>query len=248
MDTARSTLAGYYAHISALDAALGWLLDALDRAGIAEDTLLVLTSDHGDLVGSHGGWDKQRPFEECVRVPFLLRWPGPLGRRGSEAPAPIDAQDIMPTLLSLCGLPVPDSVEGLDYADHVRGGPDPGDGAAVLLCPAPFGNWPRSAGGREYRGLRTPRHTYVRTLDGPWLLYDNAADPCQLDNLCGRPEHAALQARLDAHLSRKLAERGDEFLPAAAYLEGWGYEVDERGCILRIHGEEVPGARGYRDS
>jgi len=248
MAKARSTLAGYYAHISALDTALGWLLDALEEAGIAENTLLVFTADHGDLVGSHGGWDKQRPYEECVRVPFLLRYPALLGRRGRELSAPIDAPDIMPTLLSLCGLPVPDSVEGIDYADYIQGGPDPGDGAAVLQCPSPFGNWPRQAGGREYRGVRTARYTYVRDLNGPWLLYDNVADPYQLENLVGRPECAELQAQLDALLDRKLSERGDEFLPASAYLERWGYEVDDRGCILRIRGQEVPGARGYRDS
>ncbi len=248
MKLARETLAGYYAHVSALDTALGWLLEALDRNGIAEDTLLVFTADHGDFVGSHGQWDKQRPYDECVRVPFLLRWPGLLGRQGRETTAPIDAQDIMPTLLSLCGLPVPDSVEGPDYADHVRGGPDPGDGAAVLINPSPFGNWPRCDGGREFRGIRTDRHTYVRALDGPWLLFDNVADPYQMDNLCDRPEHTDLQARLDAHLNRKLAERGDEFLPGDAYLERFGYEVDDRGCIVRWRGEPVPGAQDYHDT
>ncbi len=180
-------------------------------------------------------------------MPFLLRWPGLRAGRG-QTTAPIDTQDIMPTLLSLCGLPVPVSVEGLDYADHVRGGPDPGDGAAVLLNPSPFGNWPRCDGGREFRGIRTDRHTYVRALDGPWLLFDNVADPYQMDNLCDRPEHTDLQARLDAHLNRKLAERGDEFLPGDAYLERFGYEVDDRGCIVRWRGEPVPGAQDYHDA
>ncbi len=244
---ARQTLAGYYAHITALDASLGWLVDALDECGIADETVLVFTSDHGDMVGSRGEWDKQRPYDESVLVPFLLRCPALLGREPKELKAPIDAPDIMPTLLSLCGLPVPETVEGLDYADYIQGGPDPGDGVAFLQCPAPFGNWHRGRGGREYRGVRTRRHTYVRDLDGPWLLFDNERDPYQMHNLVGDETHAELQAELNGLLDRKLRQRGEEFLPAEAYLERWGYEVDGKGCILRVNGEEVPGARGYRD-
>jgi arylsulfatase A-like enzyme len=244
---ARRDLAGYYAHCSALDAALGRLLTALEERGVAQNTLLLFTSDHGDLVGCHGEWGKQRPVEESVRVPFLLRCPEVLGTGPRTLDAPIDAQDIMPTLLSLCSLPIPDSVDGIDYADYIQGGPSPGDNVAVLECMAPFGNWHRGVGGREYRGVRTLSHTYVRDLNGPWLLFDNGCDPWQLDNLVARPEHGQLQSKLDRLLRRKLAERGDRFLPGSAYLERWGYEVDERGCILRVNGEELPGARGYRD-
>ncbi|MFW6189947.1 MAG: sulfatase [Planctomycetota bacterium] len=242
---ARETLAGYYAHVTALDAALGWLIDALDEQGMVEETILVVTSDHGDMVGSRGAWDKQRPYDESVRVPFLLRFPAALGREPRRLEAPIDAPDIMPTLLSLCGLPVPETVEGLDYADYLRGGPNPGDDAALLQCPSPFGNWPRQRGGREYRGVRTTRHTYVRDLEGPWLLFDNERDPYQLDNLVDRPEEAELQAEMERRLRGKLEAVGDEFLPAEAYLERWGYEVDERGCITAIDGAPVPGAAGY---
>lgn len=247
MNRARETLAGYYAHISALDTALGWLIDALNEFGIAQDTLLLFTSDHGDMVGSRGEWDKQRPYEEAIRVPFLLRWPTGLGHRCEELQAPIDAPHVMPTLLSCCGLPVPESVEGLDYAGYIRGGPNPGDDAALLQCPAPFGNWHRGRGGREYRGVRTARHTYVRDLEGPWLLFDNDRDPYQLDNLVNRTQHAALQDGLEGVLQKKLHERHDPFEPASYYLEEWGYEVDEKGCIVRMRGEQMPGARGYRD-
>ncbi len=159
--------------------------------------------------------------------------PAVLGRQARRLTAPIDAQDIMPTLLGLCGVEIPDTVEGLDYSGHVKGGPNPGDDAALLSCMAPFGNWHRGVGGREYRGIRTLRHTYVRDLDGSWLLFDNEADPYQLDNLVGKPEHAELQAQLDALLDRKLRERGDEFLPAQAYLDRWQYVTNERGIAVR---------------
>jgi hypothetical protein len=73
----------------------------------------------------------------------------------------------------------------------------------------------------------------VRDLDGPWLVYDNEADPYQLENLCGTPEHAELLCELDALLDRKLAERGDEFLPAQAYLDRWQYVTNDKGIAVR---------------
>ena len=227
----RRDLAGYYAHCTALDDCMARLLSTLDDLGIADDTIVVFTAEHGDLLGSHGAYKKQQPYEESVRVPFLIRWPAGLGESGRESAAPINSWDVMPTLLGLLGVPAPAGVEGIDYSDHLRGGPDPSDGAALIMCPAPFGQWIRSRGGVEYRGLRSPRYTYCRNLDGPWLLFDNEADPYQLDNLVGRPEHAELQARLDAQLQAKLDAAGDAFLPADALIERFGYTVDATGTV-----------------
>ena len=224
----RPELAGYYAHIAAMDDCLARLLDALREAGIEEDTIFVVTSDHGDMLGSRGARKKQSPWEESIRVPFLLRWPGGLGRDGRTDQHVIDAPDIMPTLLSLCGLPTPQTVEGRDLSDAARGRMAPEeDEAALLMCVVPFCQWNRDVGGREYRGLRTTRHTYVRDRNGPWLLFDDEADPCQLRNLVDEPGARTLRDRLDALLDRRLAERGDEFLSAEAYIERWGYSVDE---------------------
>ena len=97
----------------------------------------------------------------------------------------------MPTLLGLAGVAIPPSVEGLDFSGHLRGGAAPGDGATVLTCVAPFGEFERSKGGREYRAVRTAHRTYVRDLNGPWLLFDNDTDPYQQSNLIGLPAHAA---------------------------------------------------------
>ena len=236
---ARRDLAGYYAHCSALDACVGELLAALEKEGIAEQTIFLFTSDHGDMLGSHGLQRKQKPWAESVRVPFLLRWPAGLGRAGRQVEALIDAPDIMPTLLGLSGLPIPETVEGLDFSNYLRGGADPSDGSVLYACYHPFGEWcacPDAdetdwSSGRECRGLLTPRYTYVRTLRGPWLLYDNQADPCQMTNLIGRPEVAELQAQLDARLDAKLRAAGDEFRPGMEYIRHWGYPVDETGTV-----------------
>jgi hypothetical protein len=100
------------------------------------------------------------------------------------------------------------------------------------MCPQPFGQWTaQRQDGREYRGLRTARYTYTRTLDGPWLLYDNAQDPYQMENLVDRPAYADLVRELDAWLQRRLEARGDAFLPGMDYIRQWGYTVDETGTV-----------------
>lgn len=231
-EQARQDLAGYYAHCTALDACLGDLLATLDECGLTENTVFCFTSDHGDMLGSQGQQKKQRPWEESIRVPFLLQYPALLGHEGRVVDALIDAPDIMPTLLGLSELDIPDTVQGLDYSAYLQGGQDPSNGTALLMCPQPFGQWTVSRhGGVAYRGLRTGRHTYTRTHDGPWLLYDNEQDPYQMENLVGNPEFAALQQELDERLQRLLDDMGDEFLPGLAYIQQWGYPVDETGTV-----------------
>lgn len=231
---ARQTLAGYYAHCTALDECLGELRRTLAESGLADNTLLVFTSDHGDMLGSQGAYKKQRPWDEAIRVPLLMHWPKGLGVKARQLDAPINSEDLMPTLLGLCGVPIPPCVEGLDYSRYIRGGKNPGDGATVIQCVSPFGEWIRGNGGKEYRGVRTTRYTYVRDLHGPWLLYDNRADPCQTNNLVNQPKSARLQGKLDALLSRKLKERHDAFLPGDAYIQQWGYKVDATGTVPYI--------------
>ena len=229
---AKKDLAGYYAHCSALDACVGDLLVSLKEKGIEDDTIFVFTSDHGDMLGSQSQQRKQRPWNESIVVPFLLSYPAMLGRQPGELEALIDAPDIMPTLLGLCDLPVPETVEGLDFSGYIKGAESPSDGAAVIMCPHPFGEWIlRKDGGMEYRGIRTLRYTYVRTLKGPWLLYDNQEDPYQLTNLINRPECSEIQAELDAWLQRKLDAMNDEFLPGMDYIQKWNYPVNENGTV-----------------
>jgi arylsulfatase A-like enzyme len=228
----RPWTAGYYAHCTALDDCVGQLLALLDETGLADETILLFTSDHGDLLGSHGYMKKQQPWEESIRVPFLLRVPGLEGWTPRTLESPIDAPDILPTLCGLAGVERPGSVEGLDFSGAVRTGEEPEDAAALLSCMQPFGQWDRVRfDGREYRGLRTRRYTYAEDRSGPWLLFDNEADPFQLENLVGEPAHAALRDDLAARLHKRLDALGDAFEPGEAYLERWGYEVDEFGTV-----------------
>jgi arylsulfatase A-like enzyme len=224
-------LAGYYAHISALDDYLGRLMEVLEEQGIAENTLLIYTSDHGDMLWSHGEWRKQWPMDESIRVPFLLRCPALFGKKGRRDPLLINAPDIMPTLLGLCGLPIPETVEGINFADHLLGKKDLSVDAALIEVIMPFSEFQPEWGGREYRGIRTGRYTYVRDLNGPWLLYDNQQDPYQMENLCSDPSYTELQLKLDQVLMGMLKERGDEFLPGIEYMKRWGYPMDSSGAV-----------------
>lgn len=228
---AREWIAGYYAHCTALDDCLAELLTCLRQTGLEEDTLFLFLSDHGDMLGSQGETKKQRPWEESIRVPFLLRYPRALGRRGGTLEAPIDIVDVLPTLMGLCGLPPSEGMDGLDYSGYVQGGEDPSQGKALIMCLHPFGQFLARDGGREYRGIVTGRHTYVESLEGPWLLYDNRADPYQLENLVNRAEVRTLQERLHRELHQMLRARDDEFLTGMEYVEQWGYTVDEGGTV-----------------
>ena len=203
-DKAQSILRGYYSHIAALDDCLDQLLTTLDRTGTANDTIVVFTSDHGDMLLSQGLTAKLYPWDESIRIPFLMRYPAKL--KPQRVTAPLNAPDIMPTLLSTCGLPVPASVQGKN------GGSD----AALLSLLIPT-TQARTYGFAEYRGLRTARYTYVRSIHRPWLLYDNHRDPFQTHNLIANPASHALKAGLESQLASKLKEAHDEFLPAAEY-------------------------------
>ncbi|MBN1250324.1 MAG: sulfatase [Anaerolineae bacterium] len=212
-------LRGYYAHIAAIDDCVGALLDALEGSSLAEDTIFIFTSDHGDCHYSHGMWTKVVPFEESIRVPFLLRYPAMFGAEGQQSEVLLDAPDIMPTLLRLCGFEVPDTVEGRDFSPVLLGEAHlDASHSAFLSAPVSFAIL-RAQGLPAYRGVRTLGYTYVRSIRGPWMLFDNVEDPYQLHNRCNDPAYAAVQLALEAELQSWLDRLGDAFLPGHVYLE-----------------------------
>jgi arylsulfatase A-like enzyme len=227
----RRDLAGYYAHIAALDTCVGHIVDTLQECQLAQNTVLIVTADHGDMLGSHAEVRKQRPWDESILVPLVVCWPQGLGQGGRRLSAPLGTPDIMPTLLGLCGIKAPDTVDGDDRSAWLRGREPDTNRAALICCVSPFGEWTRNRGGREYRGLRTNRYTYVRSLAGPWLLYDNQQDPYQQDNLIGHPQFAAIQADLDRKLTQELKRHQDDFQRGGYYLKKWNYRTDAEGTV-----------------
>jgi len=229
---------GYYAHCTALDRCVGDLQTTLKETGLSENTIFVFTSDHGEMLGSQGQrtFEKQRAWDESIRVPFLLQYPAVTGEKGRVVKAPINTPDILPTLLSLSGIRIPDSVEGEDLAGLVTGAETKKDRAALIMSVHPFAGY---RNGKAFRGIRTARYTYVRSQDGPWLLYDNDRDPCQMNNLVGSPAHAELQRELESKLQAKLRKTDDAFKPKEEYLKEWGYELNKKGNIPYRDDHEV---------
>ncbi|MBN2131446.1 MAG: sulfatase [Sedimentisphaerales bacterium] len=204
----KQNIQGYYAHTAALDDCIGKIREALRQAGLAEDTILVFASDHGDMLGSHRMALKQMPFEESINVPFLVEYPRVVPR-GKRTDALITPVDVMPTLLSLAGLKCP-KVDGKDFSDAARGVASDQRDAVLLMKLLPGGGPYIINAVTPWRGVRTKRYTYANLFDyGPWLLYDNLEDPYQLNNLIDKPEYAALQAKLEKRMRELMAEAGD---------------------------------------
>jgi arylsulfatase A-like enzyme len=221
---------GYYAHCTATDRAIGEIVDKIRELGLFQNTVLVFTSDHGEMMGSHGRlpYRKQLPWDESVRVPFLISYPGIGGNRGSEVHAPLTTPDILPSLLSLCNIPVPGSVEGEDLSALIRLPDTVKDRSALFMNVCPFG---ANFEDPEYRGIRTSRYTYVRSPEGPVMLFDNREDPWQMNNLVNLPEYAELRTRLDQNLQSELKEINDEnFRSRDYYLEKFEFTL-ERNTI-----------------
>lgn len=208
----------YYAMTANLDWNVGRLVAALERLDLTEDTILVFTSDHGEMFGAQGRRAKNIFYEEAVRVPFLIRWDGAV-EPGSVSDAVLNTPDIMPTLLSALGLTVPEAAEGFDFSPILRG--DAVDEPEAALMQG-MGATAVFEDGHEWRALRGKRYTFATYLaDGSELLFDNINDPGQLRNLAGDPAQAALLDELRQQLKRRLDALNDSFETCTWYERNW---------------------------
>lgn len=236
---ARQEAQGYYAHCTALDKAIGDLLATLAETGLESNTIVVFTSDHGEMLGSHGipPFTKQVPWNESAHVPFLLRYPAIRRAKGRVVDTPLTTTDILPTLLGLANVRIPKTVQGQDLSRLILRGTEADNRAALYMAVAPFGSKEFL---REYRAIRTSRYTYVRDVGGPWLLFDDDKDPFQTENLAGQPQSRAVQKRLEAQLQAALKQIGDDFRPARSYVDEWGYNVVPYGSVPYAATNTVP--------
>ena len=219
---ATESLRGYYAHIAVLDACMKKLLETLEKNGISDDTLVIFSADHGDMLFSQGLEGKLYPWDESIRIPLLMRYPRKLGRSGRTWKHPMNSPDIMPTILGLAGIPVPAGVQGIDYSAAMITG-DTSRVPASAFINMPVSNFQLLQHGFDsFRGVRTDRYSYIRAIEGPWLLYDLEQDPYQMRNLIGKPEAKNILPELETELDSWLKRLHDEFLPGRVYLERAG--------------------------
>lgn len=209
--TLRQAEQGYYGAISAVDKEFARLLKALDDNGMADNTIVVYTSDHGEMMGSHGHMAKQMPHEESCRVPFFVRLPEMKDRIGRTSDALFASVDIYPTLCGLAAIPVPEHCSGRDFSSMMRGDSKFQEPEMVFLMNDQGPANRQEVNVQTYRGVRTRTHTYAVQLDGRWCLYDNTADPYQMKNLVRDPANNALIEKLDAALIAWSKSTGDTF-------------------------------------
>ncbi len=208
----RDNLQGYNAHITAIDREIGRILDKLDKSGQADNTIVVYTSDHGEMMGSQGRTGKRLPYDESCKVPFLVRYPGK-APTGASTPELLSTIDLYPTMCGLAGLEIPAHCEGQDLSPILRGANIAGPEHAFLMhIDKDNGSGGRNHPAPIFRGLRTKQYTYALGEIGRWCLYDNLNDPYQQRNLVTESSHLSLMSDLDGEVARNLESAEDRFV------------------------------------
>lgn len=213
--------AAYFACVDFFDEMLGDFLALLERDGFLDNTVVIYTSDHGEMAGEHGLWWKNSWHEAAMRVPFL--WQLPEQRRGAAPPltveAPVSSGDVFPTVCALAGAAPPPDLDGCDLTPMMRQGQKDRSAGGVTgeFC------LPRWGEGTEFRVLRRGRYKYVGFRDAPELFFDLEQDPLEQRNLAG-----ATDAALQDILADVRQEAGRDF--------DWDQVADD----IRRDGEELP--------
>ena len=193
----------YYANVDFVDDCVGELLDGLEREGRLENTIVIYTSDHGEMMGQHGLWGKVVPYEGSIGVPLLISGPG-VSAGHHRVGHPISLLDLYPTACRLAGIPVPAGLDGVDFSGVLQ---SPGtDAAPREFAPSTYlpdavraaGAWRPSVADSApaMRVVRERDWKFVEIEAGAPLLFDLRNDPGETVSLAARPEHAARCARM----------------------------------------------------
>lgn len=203
--------------IENLDWNIGSLLAGLRDLAVDRDTWIMFFSDHGDMLGSHGQWEKSSPWEESIRIPLVIaRVGGHQAMRVGRSNAVVNHVDIGPTTLGLCGIPVPDWARGYDYSRACVLRPESGPATAMEPQSAYLQQIPRKyhrhSVNRAWRGVvMRDGFKYVCTPGNDWLLHNLNEDPYEQANLCYDSVYQQEKERCHAELARWVRETGDEF-------------------------------------
>ena len=211
----------YLRVVASIDDNVGRLLDWLDDAGLADNTIVVYTSDQGFFLGDHGWFDKRLMYEESLAMPLMIRHPERVAA-GTASDDIVVNVDFGPTLLDLMGVDVPSHVQGRSFAPILEG-ERPDDWPESMY----YRYWMHNDGAHAvpaHYGVRTRTHKLICYYNDPlgqpgaqepanpveWELFDLVADPMEVDNIHGRPGTEAITLELRAELDRLQAAVGDE--------------------------------------
>lgn len=206
---AKEHVRNHFAMVTGVDEQIGRVLKTLKDQGLEENTIVVITSDHGEMMGSHGLMSKNIWFEEAINVPFIIKWPKKI-KPNQKSDLIISVTDLMPTILNLADAieGIPTNLDGKDLSSIITD--NKGDKPTSALYYFIEEGQPASG----HRGIRTHKNTYVVTIDRKNIerkfLYDNVNDPYQKENLIGKD--IATEEKLHAELLKNLKEKKDPWL------------------------------------
>jgi arylsulfatase A-like enzyme len=215
-DQARRDLAGYYAQIENWDFNVGRVLNALREKDLMFNTHIMFFADHGDMHGSQGQYKKMTPYEESIRIPFIISGELPTyqGRVNGRSLVPVNSVDIAPTTLGLCGVQKPSWMEGTDWSGYRIGGrrarreSEPDSAYLQSVIPTMHGDSVNKA----WRGLVTRDGWKYVCLEGmSWLMFNLNEDPYEMANLALNSKYKAERGKLIARLKQWSADTGDKF-------------------------------------
>ena len=205
----RRYLEDYLATVAALDENIGRVLDYLDAEGLADDTIVVYTSDQGFYLGEHGWYDKRFMYEESLRMPLVMRYPSSV-EAGQKVDELVLNLDFAPTFLDFAGTLIPNDMQGRSLSTLVDGSTTPEWRDAIYYRFYEFPHGWHSV--RPHYGVRTERYKLIH-FEGDmdhWELYDLETDPQEMRNLYGIEEYSSVQKELHERLAELRQELQDE--------------------------------------
>ncbi len=187
----------YLGTVKSVDESVGRMLKYLDDHGLAENTLVIYSSDQGFFLGEHGWYDKRWMFEESFKMPFLIRWPGTV-KPGSRPEALIQNIDYAPTFLEAAGMPVPEEIQGLSIVPVLK---DSTKAVRDSLYYAYYELGEHNV--PQHYGVRTRTHKlfYIPSTR-EWQMFDLVKDPDEMTDVYGNPEYASIKKDLTAEYDR----------------------------------------------
>ncbi len=221
----RRLIANYWGLVSQVDLSVGAILTQLEKLGLSDNTIVVYTSDHGDMMGSHQLLAKTVMYEESVRVPWLMRIPQQ-GRKQQLIHDRVSHIDLVPTLMDLMGKPVPDSLSGHSLIPYLKGGPFPNDHVFIEWNPSGRRNAPNSIPKISENAVENAGNASIRTVLSPdgWKLcwsdldhsqlFDLNTDPYETTNQYDKSEHK----QTIKHLEQKIREWQESSQDTVSFL------------------------------
>jgi arylsulfatase A-like enzyme len=189
----------YLACVQSVDDNVGRVLKYLDDSGLAQNTIVIYTSDQGFFLGEHGWYDKRFMYEESLRTPLLVRWPG-VARAGSSDEHIVLNLDFAQTILDAAGTPQPKDMQGRSLVPLLKG-ESPADWRTSMYYH--YYEYPQSHKVREHYGMRTDRYKLIHFYTtSEWELFDLKADPQEMKSVYADPAYAEARKELEAELKR----------------------------------------------